>query len=158
MDKTIMISKIVLLMREYQKQNNIKNNCSTNTQYLYDCIKQNFINANVKACAVIVISTENDITTCVAGHLVILLDNTIIIDPSYDVYKKINKSYCNNVKDFIELYSGGMEKLFIKEVCTKYIYFMSLADSINKGKILINDKTYYNEQADYIEESIKVIQ
>ena len=151
MDKTIWISKIVLSMREYQNQKNITNNCVTNTQYLYDCIKTNSIKTNVKACAVILISTNNNITTCVAGHLAILLDNTIVIEPSYDVYKKINKFYCNNIKDFIELHSNGMEKIFIKDVCTKFLHFVTLADSINKGKLIINDKTFYNEQADYIE-------
>jgi hypothetical protein len=55
----IIISNIVLSMRDFQKENNIKKQCVTNTQYLYDTIKyygygMNFIkiyiptNCNIK--------------------------------------------------------------------------------------------------------------
>jgi len=41
MDVTIFISNIVLSMRKFQKENNIKKQCITNVQYLYDAIKMN---------------------------------------------------------------------------------------------------------------------
>ena len=46
---------IILSMREYQKENNVKNQCVTNAQYLYDTIKINS-NSNVKTKAVLVFS------------------------------------------------------------------------------------------------------
>ena len=73
------IAQIVLIMREYQKQNNIKDNCMTNTQYLYDMITKNYPNTNIKASAIIVVSIGEIDTTCVAGHLCILLDDNIIL-------------------------------------------------------------------------------
>lgn len=44
-------------MREYQKMNNIKEMCMTNTQTLYDIIKASFPLVDVKAKAVICCNT-----------------------------------------------------------------------------------------------------
>ena len=144
------VAQIVLLMREYQEQNNIKNNCSTNTQYLYDCITKNFPKTNVKACAVIVVSNN----IIVAGHLAILLDDNIIIEPSNDIFIKTNKLYYNNLNIFLKEYNY-IDKDFLKDICNKYLDFVKLSNKINKGSILINDKDYYDSQADYIENKLK---
>lgn len=49
------ISNFVISMREFQR----KNNCITNVQYLYDTIKMNSKNTNVKTRAVFVFSYDD---------------------------------------------------------------------------------------------------
>jgi hypothetical protein len=46
-------------MRDYQKKNNKKKNCITNTQYLYDVFIKNSI-MNVKTKAVFVLANNNE--------------------------------------------------------------------------------------------------
>ena len=95
-----MISDIVRFMREFQEQNCIIKQCITNAQYLYDFIKTNGI-INVKVKAVIVISNNYDkISIIVGGHLVVVLDDKHIIDPSNEIFTLKDKSYFDNIKDF----------------------------------------------------------
>ena len=117
---------------------------------IWETFEKNFPKTNVKACAVIVVSNN----IIVAGHLAILLDNNIIIEPSNDIFIKTNKLYYNNLNIFLKKYNY-IDKVFLKDVCNKYLDFMKLADKINKGGLLINDKDYYNSQADYIENKLK---
>jgi hypothetical protein len=153
-----MFSNIVLSMMEFQKINNIKNQCVTNVQYLYDCVKMNHKSWNVKVKPVIVLSIDDNETKMlrfVSGHLILLLDNNeTIIDPSYDVFSLKNKSYFDNVKDFLDNFDDN-SKAFIKENLKKiicdFVDFAKLAERINNGELLICDEEFYNNQADYVE-------
>lgn len=146
-------------MRNFQKENCIKNQCVTNVQYLYDCIKNNeSINISIKIKPVIVVSIcEN---RCIAGHLVLSIyeDNEeIIIDPSYDVFSIKNKYYYDNIKSFTENCcdkSNSESKVFAQNIISTFMKFVKLADQMNNGKFLICDKEFYNNQADYIEKII----
>lgn len=155
MDKSIWMSNIILSMREYQEKKCIRKQCITNVQYLYNCIKQNSSN-NVKAKAVIVFSNnaEADTTTIVEGHLVVVLDHELIIEPSYDIFRLKNITYFDNIKDFIDIFEDKdilKTKVDIKNILYELITFTKFAYQINNGELLIADKKNYNEQADYIE-------
>jgi hypothetical protein len=155
MEHSILIANIILSMREYQQHNNIKKQCVTNTQYLYDTIKMNST-SNVAAKAVIVFSSddETNTTTFVGGHLVIVLDNETYIDPSYDVFSLKNKSYFDNIKDLIGIFDDTNQlatKIDVRQIIYQHLEFMNFAEQINNGECLITDKKFYNQQADYIE-------
>lgn len=155
MENSIFIANIILSMREYQKENNIKNQCVTNTQYLYDIIKMNSI-SNVKTKAVYVFSGnyEEDTAIFVGGHLVVELDDETIIEPSYDIFSLKNKSYFDNIKDLLNIFDNKVElktKININKLIYDNIQFMKISEQINNGELLISDKEHYNKQADYIE-------
>ena len=158
LDISIFISNIILSMREFQAKNCIKNECLTNTQYLYDCIKINFNSANVKAKAVMVVSIESDTFICCTGHLILVLNDGIIFDPSYDIYSLKNKRYFYNIKDLISnIDDKNKLKILvdINELINNHLHFIKLAEQINNGACLISNKKFYNEQADYIDKLLK---
>ena len=155
MNKSIWISNIILSMREFQEKNCIKGQCITNVQYLYDCFKQNS-NNNVKAKAVIAFSNDYDkkISTFVEGHLVVILDDEIIIDPSYDIFCLKDKRYFDNIKDLIDIFDdkdGLKKKIDMKKMIPQHITFRKIAEQINNDEFIITDNKFYYEQADYIE-------
>lgn len=156
MDPTILLANIILSMREYQEKECIKNKCVTNSQYLYNFIKKISSSTNVTVKAVIVLShdKELDTTTCVGGHLVVILDDNTeeetIIDASYDVFSLKNKLYFDNIKDFMHILKKEDKYLFKKSICD-FIEFIKIADKINNGELLNSDKQFYNNQRDYIE-------
>lgn len=155
MEHSIFIANIILSMREYQKENNIKKQCVTNAQYLYDTIKMNS-NSNVKTKAVFVFSNNNEEDTAifVGGHLIVILDDETIIEPSYDIFCLKNISYFDNIKDLVNIFDDKVclnSKIDIKKLIYDHIHFMKISDQINNGEFIITDKKHYNKQADYIE-------
>jgi len=161
MELSIFISNIILSMREFQEKNGIKKQCVTNTQYLYDCIKMNFNNANVKAKALLVASLDIESGTFVitAGHLVVILDDEIIIDASHDVFSLKNKTYFHNVNDLISNFhhKDKLRTNFdIKELIHNHLHFMKLAEQINNGACIKSNKKFYNDQADYIDKLLHI--
>ena len=152
------IGNVILSMREFQKENNIKRECVVNTQYLRDIIKMNS-SSNVKVKAVLVFAhyiDENGISTSksIGGHLVVQIDDDkTVFDPSYDVFCLENKSYFDNIKDFMDLIMdmyGNKNFIDIKKVLSDHIQFIKIANRINNGAHG-GDKKFYNNQADYIE-------
>ena len=155
MNITTRISNIILSMREYQKENNITKQCITNSQYLYDIIKMNSSN-NVKTKAVFVFSDKNEEDACIfiSGHLVVVLDDDTMIDPSYDIFCLKNTSYFDNIKDLMNIFDDKVlvkTKFDIKKIIRDHIHFMKIAEQINNGDCVITEKEHYNRQADYIE-------
>jgi len=159
MELTIFISNIILSMRKYQKENDIKRECVTNAQYLYDIIKINS-NSDVKTKAVYVFSHNEEDNTLVylGGHIVVILNNNLVIEPSNDVFCLKNVSYFDNFKDFINIFDDKVllkSKVNIKKLIDDHIVFTKLSDKINNGELIICDKIHYNKQADYIENLYK---
>jgi hypothetical protein len=152
-ENSIKINNIVNSMREFQKINNIKNQCMTNTQTLYDILKNNNLcYFNAKAKAVFAISNNKETNTVNIIHHIVIIVNNIIIDPSYDVYSLINIDYYDNIKDFTSLFENPQKQLLnLKEYLTKFIHFTKIAIDINNGELRIANKDFYNKQADYIE-------
>ena len=106
MEISILISNIVLSMREFQKQNNIKKQCITNTQYLYDNITMNSVNVKAKPVFVFSHDDEEGTATFVGGHLLVILDDGTMIEPSYDIFCLKNKSYFDNIKDLMDVFDN----------------------------------------------------
>ena len=137
------------LMLNYQKENNIKGNCITNVQYLYDQINKNCEN-KVKARAVIVYNVEKNILC--HGHLVLEYEDGTFIEPSYELVKLNNNKYFTTIHD---LNFKKRNKTLQKKILNEHILFCKYAERINQGEILINDKKYYEDQADYVENYFK---
>ena len=150
-----MLANIVLYMREYQKMHNIKKQCVTNCQYLYDNLKANFPLNDIKVKAVIGISSKKDIDTTIlyAGHVVVVVDEEFIFEPSYEVYSIDNIEYFDNIKKFTNSVSN-LNNNSKKHVIKEFIDFKKIADSINNGEALV-EKEYYNKQADYVQDKLK---
>jgi len=158
MEHGIFTANIILSMREYQKDNNIKKQCITNAQYLYDVIRMNS-NTHVKTEAVFVVGDNGEDTTIVVGgHLVVVFDHDTIFDPSYDIFRLKNKSYFSNIKGLMNIVKDkdkDKEKfkssIDIPTLVRLHIDFMKMSDQINNGELIITNKEHYNKQADYIE-------
>ena len=156
MSLTNFISNIILSMREFQKEKFITKQCVTNTQFLYDIITTNCIGIDVKVKAVIVVSTDDETNsfTFVGGHLVLVLNDETIIDPSYDVFSLKNKSYFHNIKDVMDSFDNKSKEIIktkFKNEMGFHIQFMKIAEQKNNNKHIITEKQFYHNQADYIE-------
>jgi len=154
------LSLIMALMHEYQKTNNVKKECITNTQYLYDCMKANFPASNARAKAVICVKTDekNESNTFIV-HMVIMV-NERIYDPSYEINSLENVVYHDNIKKLISSFDNIKDiptsaKQVLSNTFTQFIEFTKKEDEINNNGLLICDKKFYNDQADYIEEYLK---
>jgi hypothetical protein len=160
MDRVIFIKKIIRLMRKYQKENNIKKECVTNVQYLYDSIKM-ILKNNVKAKAVYVFGEDyvKEHSFFSGGHLILTFDDdeNMVIDPSYEVYSLKNKRYFSNIKDLLDSFSNidTIDTNSIKKMVNDHITFIKLANQINNGDLLVCDREHYNNQADYVQNCIK---
>ena len=146
-EKTIQL--FIKHMIKFQKDNNIKGQCITNTQFLYDCIKR--IYPNVKAKAVICVINNNNIIKCIV-HMIIIIDN-IIYEPSYEIVSYGNVVYYDNIKTIISNLPS-ISKDMISKTFNDFIEFIQLANKINEGGLLVCDKDFYNNQADYVEKKM----
>lgn len=91
-------------------------------------------------------SNDNDTVKIISGHLVIVFDDDTIIEPSYDVF------CLDNIKDLMDNFNEkNKTKIDIKKLVSDHLHFTKIAEQMNNGKFLIVDKTFYNQQADYIE-------
>lgn len=147
------IRKCLELMLKYQKENNITKECLTNVQYVYDMFKCN-INGyfTFEAIPVMCIGIRGNDVIIVKGHLVLKLEDRII-DPSYEICSMDNVRYYDNIKTFFDALSlnEALQDFVRKDVVTTFLTFKSFADQINSGGLVISNKTFYNNQADYIE-------
>jgi YHS domain-containing protein len=151
-------------MIEYQKINNIKEECITNIQILYDFIRATNPTLDVKIKAVIVGAIDNNITCCVKGHLVLDIGNEKVIDPSYEVSKFKNSYYFVNIKNYIKFLKNNYtakEQIEIFDACgglntiiQDHITFMNFANEMNNNNFVTNPE-YYNNLCNYIQEKHK---
>lgn len=132
---------------EYQKIKNIKNECVTNAQILYQYINTN----NLGSCscnAVVAVSNinANELNIC-CPHFVVEFNNKII-DPSFEINVLQNHIYYKDYSKFIENtfgigYTGEYSK---KKYEKMFIKFQKLATKINKTKKLNRLNTEYFEE------------
>ena len=148
------ITSIVLLMKYYQKNNNIKGQCITNSQYLYDYIKQNYPNKKITAKPVIVVC-NNDIenySKCII-HMVIYDEETKkIYDPSHEIDSLPNTHYFDSIHS-IRKSVRNLPKKSMLYVIPQFLEFVTLAERINNGDLVISNKEFYDKQADFIEKT-----
>lgn len=157
----LLVAKIILEMREYQRINNIVNKCVTNTQLLYDMMSD-FGIKNIKVEAVIAIRPPDleipQVKIC-AGHLVIICDD-VIIDPSYEIYSMPNKLYVHNIKELLEylkadndIQSQNTLKKSIEYCIDHHLRFKKFANEINNGVKYGGD--YYSKLEKYLLDKFK---
>lgn len=149
------LATVILLMREYQKKHDIKDQCLANTQYAYDCWKQNGV-SSVKAKAVIALgeNDEGDLVL-VMGHVLLSVDGSYF-EPSYRVFSLKNVAYYDSIKDLKDNVSNALLKQHdLRQILKHHISFVKLAEGINNGELLMCDETYYHKQADYVEDFFK---
>ena len=158
------------LLRKYQKDNNIKGQCITNCQILFDLYNNNIkplIDLEIKVKAVMVACNFEDLqaTGIVQGHLILDLDGELI-EPSYEIFIFPKPIYFDNIKRFNdcvkwnEATSKEEEIQNKKDTFSKFLDFKKLADEMNEGKFTIVDLEYYNNAIDYLvadKESGKVV-
>jgi hypothetical protein len=146
------ISRIISLMLIFQQLNNIDKQCVTNTQYLYDCIKYNFPNYNVKAKAFICIIDDILDTTIFITHLAVIIDDDIY-EPSYELYKYKNKKYIDSIKNInFNKTPNDFDK---NQLLSNFIKMIKIANEINNGEIIIANRLFYDNQANFIEKIFK---
>ena len=129
------ISKLCSAMREYQKNNNIVEQCMTNTQTLYDIVKLTYPDADVKAIPVIclnyidvsdaVVKTAENCCFTTLGqscfenleeddtpilkqtiHLILKV-NDIFYEPSYELYTA-KARYFTSIKNLLDDYKQSV--------------------------------------------------
>jgi len=172
------ISKLCSAMREYQKNNNIVEQCMTNTQTLYDIVKLTYPDADVKAIPVIclnyidvsdaVVKTAENCCFTTLGqscfenleeddtpilkqtiHLILKV-NDIFYEPSYELYTA-KARYFTSIKNLLDgVVPNTIIKNNLKNILPHFLHFVDLSERINKGELLIADKEYYNNQLDYL--------
>jgi len=137
-------------MYKFQKDRGIKDECITNCQFLNDCIKHSYnIDVKVRACIVFSLQEDTELRTII--HLVIGI-NDAIIDPSYDIASLKPKKYFFDIITYMKAINGINVPLdFKKKVISKFIEFSGFAKRIEGGELLVCNKTYYNEQANFLE-------
>ncbi len=152
------LSKIIELMLEFQKANGIVKQCVTNTQYLYDCVKANISETLVKAQACIVVVEHPEIKTIeFINHVTLRFQDGTVLDPSYEVYSKENKSYYATIAELMDVVEPGyFEKVdggqsLFREMVSNHIEFVGMARRINDGGCLVTNREFYHAQADYVE-------
>jgi hypothetical protein len=93
-------------------------------------------------------------TKIIIGHLVVCIEDSFIIDPSFDVFNLKNVKYFDNVNTFINSYD--IKTCYdVKKIIEEHLLFCDFATRINKGEIIISNKKYYNNMADFVEKSFK---
>jgi hypothetical protein len=157
MSREVLISNIILQMREYQRLNGITKKCVDNNQFLLDIINVNGGEVEVKPY--IVVYTKNDVSFIMTGHLAInFKGDDDIIEPSYEIWSLPEKAYFGNIEHFVKscsFPSAEMRREMIQETAKDFIDFVDLARKINSGELVLTDRNYYDRQADFIEDYLR---
>lgn len=148
------ISKITEIANDmclYQKLKNVKAECVTNTQILFDIINDNYPHLDVKAKPCFVIEKNKDkkyLKTTV--HILIQINNKTIIDPSYETACLKNALYMdtiNDIKDFL----GDLFKSNSKYLITNFLKLNDYCSKMNTKKFRVQNSDYYNNVFDFLE-------
>jgi hypothetical protein len=145
------INNVCNWMFKYQKLHHTEKMCITNTQILYDIIKYTYPHLKVEAKTVVCISNDdiNSITRIIT-HVVVVINDTEIYDPSYEIISLQNVQYIENVKQFMRRTKDAAPKELLIQTIDDIVALTKLANRINSGELIITDKDYYNELFDYL--------
>ncbi len=153
-----MTDDLLKMMYEYQKMNNVKGNCVSNCQYVYDQIEGvHFVNVKFKAVIAtgirkqIITDTHIQLDHCSIVHLVLDVNDGFmerIIDPSYEVIILEELEYYDSIKKWKE--NHPKREFVNKKSIKEFLNFVKIAEQMNNGQFYITNKEWYNGQADYI--------
>ena len=160
MNKTPDMCDIIGFMHEYQAKNNIKKQCITNAQYLYDSIKHsNWPNKVTPKAVIVVYNIPDNNETYYAVHMVVQWEKKLI-EPSHEWGHIQNTEYYDNIYNVVKTMNSigpGFNKVDAATLISTYLKFVKYAEQIEAGKFLV-DRKYYDLQADYVEERIRMFQ
>ena len=136
---------------DYQKINKIISRCVTNTDLFI--LLLNHVNKltgnkyNISAIPVIALEKIKDNKTTIKNyiHVVIKINDNIIIDPSYETYLKV--SYYEKISETKNIVSSNMSK---SDIIKHFLEFKEITDKMNDGYSIIPDQTYYDNLKNYI--------
>lgn len=152
-----LLLKLLSIMWAYQCKNDIKSCCIDNTQIALDTIRTN-TKLRVKVVAVIVLEHTNfiDTFTCKinTGHLVLLINDKKIYDPSWEVASYKDSKYFMNYKEYLDYMADFTDKEYNKSVLKQHLTFTDIAQRMNDDEFITYDRTHYDKQMDYIESVI----
>jgi hypothetical protein len=87
-------------------------------------------------------------------HMVLQIGDSKLIDPSAEVVDMDDIQYIgSNICDLLKKLrlKEGVLEAELKEALKQYLLFKSYAERINSGELIVANKVYYNNQADYIQ-------
>ena len=142
---------VISCMHKFQQERGVKDQCVTNTQFLYDTIKHNYeVDVKARACVVLSQDIKNKELKVII-HLVLTVKDQII-DSSYDVFSLEDKHYYFNIASFSKAIKDiTLPFEFQKKYLTIFLKFLDFAKKINEGQLIITDKQHYTDQADFVE-------
>ncbi len=153
-----MTDDMLKMMYEYQKMNNVKGNCVSNCQYLYDQISGvHFVDVKFKAVIAtgyrkkMITKNYAELDHVSIVHLVLVVNDGLmekIVDPSYEVVSLKDLEYWDTIKEWKD---NHPKRDFVdKENVKYYLDFVKIADQMNNKQFYITNKEWYHGQADYI--------
>jgi hypothetical protein len=113
---------------------------------MYPCLKPEVI--GITACYI------HDITGNLhaVGHIVVQVLGDVIIEPSYEIFKKnpryVKKSH--KILNIIDELAPATKQMKI-QIINNHLDFIKIGNRINKGEFFVASYEYYNKQADFIE-------
>lgn len=133
------IHDIISKMHEYQKKHNVTACCMTNTQILYDLLSSTG-RVQVRPCVVV----QKD---CSIVHLIVLWDDEMILEPSYEVAFLKEKRYIMNLSSIdFSLITQHDKRQFVQW----FVDLSKRANEINNGELKFNDRKVYYDQIDLL--------
>lgn len=139
------IEELLSKMYEYQKQNDIKGQCITNTQFVFNYIKKHYPTKQLKTVAVIAVGDLDEPNAVVIGcnHILLKIDDKII-EPSYEYITLLNVAYYFSYEDFfLTEYEKGFKCEYSKiKYLQQYMRMLCISTQIN----ITNN---YNKYIDY---------
>jgi hypothetical protein len=171
---SIYINKMIDLMLDYQKKNDVKGMCINNSMLLCSLMKSIGFEGEIMPCFVIA-ETEVGETQMIL-HMVVKISKSNepveLLDPSYEVAQHEFVSYFTDFGRYKKAYDGIEEQLrsrgvkclefgmSLKSQLTKYIEFKDFADEYNSDTSTqrIPADEYYLELREYMNEHILKIQ
>jgi len=139
------IHRIVLLMMEYQKMNNVKGLCIDNATYLRDSMQGSGFAAKMKAVMAV---TNRDGGVEICAHQVVEWRG-MILDPSYEVAHR-SPRYADTIDSLNDLDKMTAE---VKRAALEgFLNMVRSAEKCNGKDLYIVNRHHYDAQADYVAE------
>ena len=141
------------LMYEYQKPRNINSLCITNAQTFYDMVINSKLcppnKVSVKAVMVAGVN-ERDTLVFVPNHMVVFVGDKIL-DPSYNTSCLKDSIYTDNLATLFSKFSKKNFKNYdLRNSLDLFVRMKEWETKMNNNEFVITDKTYYNDQLDYL--------
>jgi hypothetical protein len=143
------VDKILNAMYTYQRDNLITSQCVTNTQYMYDLMKNKYPQEDIKTVPVICYAEHDEEQCCVVVAHVVVECNGSVIDPSYETVSQ-NCSYIFTLQEFLKRVPQLQYK-WKRTIIEKFVDLSKLTERINNGEFVICDKEFYKEQHFFVE-------